>query len=77
MANITEVNEDQVTQKLQSDFNILKENQNSETIKARIRQTIFEIMKLNMNAIKVKSDIAKHTAETANFTIAVVGTLCF
>lgn len=77
MANITEVNEVQVTQKLQSDFNILKENQNSETIKARIRQTIFEIMKLNMNAIKVKSDIAKHTAETANFTIAVVGTLCF
>ncbi|MFC5683235.1 sensor histidine kinase [Flavobacterium sp. MAHUQ-51] len=77
MANITEVNEDHVTQKLQSDFNILKENQNSETIKARIRQTIFEIMKLNMNAIKVKSDIAKQTAETANFTIAVVGSLCF
>ncbi|WP_241258544.1 HAMP domain-containing protein [Flavobacterium sp. Sr18] len=30
-----------------------------------------------MNAIKEKSDIAKHTAETANFWIAVTGTLCF
>ncbi len=30
-----------------------------------------------MNAIKIKSDIAKRTAETANLWIAVVGSLCF
>ena len=30
-----------------------------------------------MVAIKEKSDIAKHTAETANLWIAVTGTLCF
>lgn len=30
-----------------------------------------------MIAIKEKSDIAKHTAETANLWIAVTGTLCF
>ena len=34
-------------------------------------------MKLNLDAIKQKSDIAKHTAENANLWIAIVGTLCF
>lgn len=76
-ANITEINEDVITKKLESNFNLLKQNRNNEMIKAQIRQNIFEIMKLNMNAIKIKSDIAKHTAETANLSIAVVGTLCF
>jgi len=75
--NITEVNEDIATGKLESNFNLLKINSQDEGIKAEIRQNIFEIMKLNMNAIKVKSDTAKRTAETANLWIAVVGTLCF
>ena len=34
-------------------------------------------MKINLDAIKQKSDIAKKTAETSNFSIAIVGTLCF
>jgi PAS domain S-box-containing protein len=34
-------------------------------------------MKLNLNAIKVKSEVAKRTADTANLWIAVTGTLCF
>lgn len=77
LANITEVGEDKVTYNLQKNFQSLEKNTSDETIKAKIRQDIFEIMKLNMNAIKVKSDIAKHTAETANLWIAIVGTLCF
>jgi PAS domain S-box-containing protein len=76
-ANITEENEDVATEKLESNFSLLKKNSKDEKIKAQIRQNIFEIMKLNMKAIKIKSDIAKHTAETANLWIAVVGTLCF
>lgn len=75
--NITEVNENTATEKLASNFNVLKQNQNDEKIKSQIRQNIFEIMKLNMSAIKQKSDIAQKTAETANLWIAVVGTLCF
>ena len=55
----------------------MKENRNDETVKSNIRQDIFEIMKLNMAAIKQKSDIAKQTAETANLWIAITGTLCF
>ncbi|GEC78685.1 sensor histidine kinase [Flavobacterium aquatile] len=77
LENITEIGEDKVTYNLQKNFQLLEKNTSDETIKGKIRQDIFEIMKLNMNAIKVKSDIAKHTAETANLWIAIVGTLCF
>lgn len=75
--NITEVGEAQVTYSLQKNFELLTQNTSDEKIKASIRQDIFEIMKLNMNAIKVKSDIAKRTAEMANLWIAIVGTFCF
>lgn len=75
--NITEAGEDAVTYKLQESFNYLKKHRADNLMKNKIRQDIFEIMKLNMVAIKQKSDIAKHTAETANFWIAVTGTLCF
>ena len=77
LQNITETGEEKVTYNLQNSFNILEKNRNDEGVKAQIRQDIFEIMKLNMNAIKQKSDIAKLTAEQANLWIAVVGTLCF
>ncbi|MDI6034800.1 histidine kinase dimerization/phospho-acceptor domain-containing protein [Flavobacterium sp. LB2P84] len=77
ITNITEAGEDKATYNLQKNFDFLKKNRADETLKSQIRQDIFEIMKLNMNAIKQKSDIAKHTAETANFWIAVTGTLCF
>ena len=75
--NITENGEDVVTNKLQNSFKNLEKNRDDEKLKNQIRQDIFEIMKLNMNAIKQKSDIAKRTAEEANLWIAVVGTLCF
>lgn len=77
IANITEIGEKKATVYLQKKFLELKENRNNETIKNQIRQDIFEIMRLNMNAIKLKSDVAKQTAETANLWIAVTGTLCF
>ncbi|MCV9926132.1 ATP-binding protein [Flavobacterium sp. LS1R49] len=77
MINVTEAGEDKVTSNLQESFKKLENNWNDQTLKSQIRQDIFAIMKLNMNAIKQKSDIAKQTAETANFSIAIVGTLCF
>jgi PAS domain S-box-containing protein len=75
--NITEVGEDKVTNNLQTNFALLLNSRNDEKIKSQIRQDIFEIMKLNMNAIKQKSDVAKRTAETANLWIAIAGTFCF
>jgi PAS domain S-box-containing protein len=77
MANVTEIGEGKATHNLQNSFNNLRENKNDEAVKSQIRQNIFEIMKLNMVAIKQKSDIAKQTAETANLWIAITGTLCF
>ena len=77
IANITEDGEDIVTNKLQKSFDNLNTNRDDVKVKNQIRQDIFEIMKLNMNAIKQKSDVAKRTAEKANLWIAVVGTLCF
>jgi len=75
--NVTEAGEKKGTDNLQKNFALLEKNSSDESLKMQIRQDIFEIMKLNMNAIKQKSDIAKHTAETANLWIAIVGTLCF
>ncbi|RED22202.1 PAS/PAC sensor signal transduction histidine kinase [Flavobacterium cutihirudinis] len=75
--NVTEVGEKKGTDNLKEKFALLEKNSTDESLKMQIRQNIFEIMKLNMNAIKQKSDIAKHTAETANLWIAIVGTLCF
>lgn len=75
--NITEPGEKQATEKLKESFVLLAKNNANEAVKAQIRQDIFVIMKLNLDAIKQKSDIAKKTAETSNFSIAIVGTLCF
>ena len=77
MGNITEVGEEKVTYNLQTNFDSLKKNRTDETLKSQIRQNIFQILKLNTAAIKNKSDIVKHTAEKANFYIAILGTLCF
>ncbi|MFD1604283.1 ATP-binding protein [Flavobacterium artemisiae] len=75
--NITEPGEKQATEKLMASFALLEKNNADENLKAQIRQDIFAIMKLNLDAIKQKSDIAKQSAETANLSIAIVGTLCF
>ncbi|MEC4005841.1 ATP-binding protein [Flavobacterium sp. SUN052] len=77
IANITENGEEIATNNLQKSFSALEKNRDDEKLKNQIRQDIFEIMKLNMNAIKQKSDLARRTAEDANLWIAVVGTLCF
>ncbi|MCI9843440.1 ATP-binding protein [Flavobacterium pectinovorum] len=75
--NITEPGEKQATEKLKESFALLAKNNADEAVKTQIRQDIFAIMKLNLDAIKQKSDIAKKTAETSNFSIAIIGTLCF
>ena len=75
--NITESGEKKVTDNLKESFTLLEKNTADEAVKTQIRRDIFAIMKLNLDAIKQKSDVAKRTAETANFSIAIVGTLCF
>jgi hypothetical protein len=77
IGNITESGEDKVTYNVRNRFNSLKKNQNDELLKSQIRQDIFQIMKLNMTAIEKKNDLVKHTTETANFWIAILGIFSF
>jgi PAS domain S-box-containing protein len=76
-ANVTEIGEYKITAYLQLNFTRLKSDRQNEAFKSKIRQDIFGIMKVNMDAIKLKSNIARKTAETANLWIAIAGTLCF
>ncbi|AXB56806.1 ATP-binding protein [Flavobacterium fluviale] len=75
--NVTEPGEKEATANLEKSFALLEKNGANEVLKTQIRQDIFAIMKLNLDAIKQKSDIAKLTAENANLWIAIVGSLCF
>ncbi|MFT3796738.1 ATP-binding protein [Flavobacterium sp.] len=77
LGNITEDGEAQVTQRVQQNFMRLRQNPSDEQLRKDIRQDIFEILKLNMDAIKNKADLAEKTADTANIWIGVAGTLCF
>ena len=77
LLNITEKNEANMTNKLKTAFQSLKEENGSAVAKAEMNDAILQIMKLNTDAIKLKSDIAQKTAETANFYIMILGTLCF
>ncbi|MFY8112348.1 MAG: HAMP domain-containing protein, partial [Flavobacterium sp.] len=77
VANITEKGEFEKTMRLKQGFAFLKQNLQDEKLKEQIRTDIYDIMQLNMNAIKEKGAIAQQSAEKANFWIAVVGTLCF
>lgn len=75
--NITETGEGKATENLKHNFLQLKQDTGNQNLKSQVRQDIFRIMKLNMDAIKKKSDIANKTAEGANLAIAATGSLCF
>ncbi|MBD3581199.1 HAMP domain-containing sensor histidine kinase [Flavobacterium selenitireducens] len=77
LGNITEAGEENATMDVKRNFSGLLQNPDDLVAKANIRQGIFEVMKLNMDALKKKSELAKSTAETANWVIAIAGTLCF
>jgi signal transduction histidine kinase len=77
IGNITENGEGEITMRLQNSFAQLEKDRKNETLKNEIREAVFEIMKLNLNAIKHKSNVANRTADTANLWIAITGTLCF
>jgi NtrC-family two-component system sensor histidine kinase KinB len=75
--NISEIGERELTDKLSADFESLKKNQNNNDIYKIIRKDLTDIMVLNMQAIERKSNVAKHTANTAILWIAIIGTICF
>ncbi|MBA4849633.1 ATP-binding protein [Emticicia sp. BO119] len=76
-SNITEIGEREATQQLRQHFTILKINNFDRTTHFIIRKDIAEIMRLNMESIQRKSNVAKQTAASATIWIALSGTLCF
>src|SRR6218665_1290037 len=76
-ANITEIGEKEATLNLRQHIAQLKINNFDRTTHLLIRKDITEIMRLNMEAIQRKSDVAKQTAASSTIWIALTGTLCF
>ncbi|MGK6352148.1 ATP-binding protein [Parapedobacter sp. DT-150] len=77
MRNETEIGEQEITQKLVADFNSLKSDPKDSIIRVSLRGDIAELMRLNMEAIVRKSEVARETAESATIWISVTGTFCF
>ncbi len=75
--NITEIGEKEATDLLAQHFETLKSNPRDSSMHPLMRKDISEIMRLNMQAIQRKSNVANETAHTATFWIAITGTMCF
>lgn len=75
--NVTEVGEIEATNLIVKHFTQLREQSDDSVLTSSIRKDITELMRLNMEAINRKSDIASDTAQKAIVVIAITGTLCF
>ncbi len=74
--NITETGEKKATQKLRNSFASYKSTGNASDL-SEMKQFIFEITEMNMQAVEKRSETAKETADRAVFWIVSTGTLCF
>ncbi|KOS07313.1 histidine kinase [Flavobacterium akiainvivens] len=75
-SNITEVGEKELTTDLQEDFDALLKDSANTTLVAKVRMDINSIMKLNMDAIKRKSNIAGDTAKNSILWISITSSFC-
>lgn len=75
--NITEIGEKELTQNLSEDVKAFEVQPNNTKIASQIRKDLNDIMKINMDAIKRKSIVAKNTADSAIFWISITGLTCF
>ncbi len=73
--NITEIGEKEAFQSLNNHFSHFKAG-NKPELGRQIRNDLSDIMKLNMDAIQRKSNVAKATADSAVFWILTLGTFC-
>lgn len=75
--NATEKGEAALTELVAAHFTKLKALPQDSAAISSIRRDLSELMRLNMEAIERKSDVADNTAENAILVISVTGTLCF
>jgi len=75
--NVTEIGEREATEAIALHLAQLKQAPGNISMHQLIRKDITELMRLNMEAIQRKSEIAQETARSANLWIVITGTLCF
>ncbi len=75
--NITEIGEKEVTTQIERHFASLLLKPRDTIVRSSIRKDIAELMRLNMQSIEGKSNVANATAESAVVWISLTGTLCF
>ncbi len=75
--NITEIGEQELTEKLLLNYEKLLTAPKSEILLKNVRSDITDIMLLNMQAIQLKSAIARETASKAIIWVTSVGAFCF
>lgn len=75
--NNTEIGEGALTQRVRTNFENLKTGTNASLNIDTIRETLLQIMEVNMQAIQKKSNLAVSTADNAVIWISIVGTFCF
>lgn len=75
--NITEISEPELTRNIRKGYQQLAQSTADSLVKATIKQNVFALMEMNMQAIQRKSEVAHTTADKAVLWIAVTGTLCF
>lgn len=73
--NVTEINEDMLTQNLSAYYELMQKSMNEEAIQ-HTRKAIYSIMEANMTAIYEKNKVAIHTAEKSLLWIWMVGMAC-
>lgn len=77
LRNVTEIGEIETTNLIVKHFGTLKNQPANPPLNSLIRKDITELMRLNMDAISRKSDIADETAKKAILIISFTGALCF
>ncbi|MFT4224404.1 ATP-binding protein [Dysgonomonas sp.] len=77
LKNETETGESDITLQISNLFSDLKHDTGNDSLKVIIGKDIATLMKLNMDAIVQKSQIANNTAENAIIWIIITGALCF
>jgi signal transduction histidine kinase len=76
-SNVTEPGEEAVTGKIAEHYDSLKKDIDNEQLPVSLRNDLAELTRINMEAIRAKSDKALATVQSAFIWIALTGTLCF
>ena len=76
-SNITESGEEELTNKLSENFELLKSTPSNDTAFTNLQSSLLEIMNINLNAIELKNTIAGKTAKKSIFLISTLSFFCF